>query len=605
MEKKSLKQKKNIRMKNIITLISLSIVMLFAVSCEDMMGDFLEKAPGVDVTEDTIFSSKTQVETFLYGIYEMGIHSNFGYAAIHTPKAYANEEETIFAGASDEAETCAGWYRPQYWNDGTIGPNKPDDARFVYRYEAIRKIGTLIERIGEVPDITDSYQNQLIAEAKVIRALNYFEMMKRYGGMPIVGVRLQVDDEVKIPRAPLSEMLNFMLKDLEEAFPDLPPVANGYLRGRVHQGVALALKSKILLYAASPLFNTDTPYLNFGTNNHLICLGYNGDRWKLAAEAARDALKWATDNGCSLITDKGAGENYRYSWEVYDNSEIILAQKGKNYAVWNRPWSAIVPPSVYAGSSGQNGITPLLNFVMKYEDRNGNKVVWDLNNGGTDLQEKMAQLDRRFDQTLAYNMSSWNVDNPVIELWQAGDGITQGRHVATCHGGFWLHKLFPSSIRRPQNETPVANSTLFQLNEIYLNYAEAMYKAYGEDNDALGYGLTARGAINIIRDRSGQPKVLGGNGIYANFEELIRNERAIELAFDNHRFWDVRRWMIAEEEGIMDGAMYGIKIHWIDGIKFRYEPYVFETRTFNKKMYLHPFPTNEVNIGYLVQNPGY
>ena len=161
-------------------------------------------------------------------------------------------------------------------------------------------------------------------------------------------------------------------------------------------------------------------------------------------------------------------------------------------------------------------------------------------------------------------------------------------------------------VYRPDNQEPVPNSTLFQLNEIYLNFAEAMNEAYGPD-DKHGYKYSAREAINIIRERSGQPAILSGSGIYSDFRELVRNERAIELAFDNHRFWDVRRWMIAEQEGVMSGAMYGIKIYWINSSpqEFRYTPYLYENRTFTKKMYLHPFSTNEVNKGYLIQNPGY
>ena len=116
---------------------------------------------------------------------------------------------------------------------------------------------------------------------------------------------------------------------------------------------------------------------------------------------------------------------------------------------------------------------------------------------------------------------------------------------------------------RPDNQEPVPNSTLFQLNEIYLNFAEAMNEAYGPD-DKHGYKYSAREAINIILERSGQPAILSGSGIYSDFRELVRNERAIELSFDNHRFWDMRRWMIAEQEGVMSGAMYGIKIYWIN-----------------------------------------
>jgi hypothetical protein len=601
---------KNTTLQKIFALFFILTILSFT-SCEDMMGDYLEKPPGGDVTEDTIFSSKVELDIFMASIYQMGIHSNLGYAANSTPPRYANEDENIFAGASDEAETCAEWYRMNWWNDGSIGPNRTDDSRFDYRFIAIRKITVLLDRISDVPDITPEYREQLKAEAKLIRALNYFEMMKRYGGMPIIRERLQMDGELKIPRSQLKEMVEFMLEDIDLSLPHLLPNTSGVLKGRITQGTALALKSKILLYAASPLFNTDSPYLNFGENNPLICLGESVNRkwWEDAAAAADACLRWAAANGCFLITGD-VDNNYFNSWEKYDNPEIILAEKSNGgMGCWNRPWSGIIPYSIISSSSGTNGVTPLLNFVRKYEDRNGNKVDWS---GGDDLQSKMANLDRRFAQTIAYNLSSWSAKVPQVELWQANPDLnkTAGAHLGSgsdyCSGGFWLHKLVSPSIMRPENQEPVPNSTLFQLNEIYLNFAEAMNEAYGPD-DKQGYLLSAREAINVIRERSGQPKILSGSGIYSNFRELIRNERAIELAFDNHRFWDVRRWMIAEEDGVMRGDMQGVEIYWIaqSPAEFRYIPKFVETRTFTKKMYLHPFSVKEVNIGYLVQNPGY
>ena len=123
-------------------------------------------------------------------------------------------------------------------------------------------------------------------------------------------------------------------------------------------------------------------------------------------------------------------------------------------------------------------------------------------------------LDRRFAQTIAYNLSWWNSQTPEVQLWEANEelGVAAGKHIKDCYGGFWLHKLVSPSIMRPDNQEPVPNSTLFQLNEIYLNFAEAMNEAYGPD-DKHGYKYSAREAINIIRERSGQPAILSGSGI--------------------------------------------------------------------------------------------
>jgi hypothetical protein len=145
-----------------------------------------------------------------------------------------------------------------------------------------------------------------------------------------------------------------------------------------------------------------------------------------------------------------------------------------------------------------------------------------------------------------------------------------------------------------------AQFIIFRLAEAYLNYAEAL-------NEAQGPVQAAYDAVNTIRQRSGMPNLPAGLS-QTDFRARVRHERAIELAYEFHRFYDIRRWMIAEEDGVMQGDIWGIKITKIAGTnpqEFNYLPYVFETRVFHTYMYLHPLPQNEVNKGYLVQNPGY
>ena len=580
-------------MKTIIKLSVYASMMLSAVSC-----DYLDKAPGVDVTEDDIFSSVTEVETFLASIYQRGIHSNLGYGSPNNAgDDTTNPHSSPWAGRCDESEQCAPWYESNNWNSASVSADKTDDRRWTMRWEAIRKISLMIKRVDDVPGISSSYASQLRAESRVIRALNYLELLKFYGGVPIIDHFIEVSEDLKIPRSSVADVVDFIVTDCEESLPYLPDAQRGALRGRVDKGVALAIRSKALLYAASPLFNTDVPYLDFGEYNDLICYGdYDPARWEAAALAAKECLDWAKENGCVLIEDQGVTENYRYSWEQYDNPEIILAEKAHNLiGKWTWPWSAIAPPNVYPGNAGQSGITVTLNHVRKYENKaDGSLPVWD---GGDDLQAKMAALDPRFAASITGNLGRWNSEFPSLELFEGG------KQASTCYGGFWLHKHYPSAISNTIWQY-VPNSTLFQLNEIYLNYAEAMNEAYGPD-DSHGYGMTAREAVNRIRARSGMPDVVAGGK--DEFRIKVRHERDVELAFDNHRFWDIRRWMIAEEEGVMQGNMWGIRITKIEGNsrEYHYEPYVFETRSWNRKGYLHPFSTNEINKGYIVQNPGY
>jgi hypothetical protein len=166
-----------------------------------------------------------------------------------------------------------------------------------------------------------------------------------------------------------------------------------------------------------------------------------------------------------------------------------------------------------------------------------------------------------------------------------------------------MRKPIPLNIRGFGGSTfprTVANDIILRLNEFYLNYAEAL-------NEFSGPNVETYAAVNIIRARSGMPN-LPANLSQKGFQDRVRNERAVELAFDSHRFWDVRRWLIAEEEGVMRGIMRGLTITRTGtspNFLYSWVPVNFETRTFNKNMYLHPLPLTEVLKGQYIQNPGW
>jgi hypothetical protein len=170
--------------------------------------------------------------------------------------------------------------------------------------------------------------------------------------------------------------------------------------------------------------------------------------------------------------------------------------------------------------------------------------------------------------------------------------------VDKCITGMLVHKPVPYTVSARQAVIP--NGIIFRVAELYLNYAEAL----NECNDTPP--AAAYEAVNTIRQRSGMPKLTTGL-TQAQFREKVRNERAIELAFEGHRLWDIRRWEIAQEDGVMQGAMYGLQIQasTVNSGEFHYKPVVFENRTFNIRMYRNPFSMGEVEKGYLIQNPGY
>lgn len=567
-------------MKNLFIICIVIFIYALSTSCEKEFGSFLEKAPGIDVTEDTIFSSQTQVETFVASMYYWGMHNDLGLWDER------DKSDTQISSACEESEAVRSWFWVHSrWNTGGMSATNQADMRWTSRWKAIRIANIILERIDKVP-ADDAYKTQVKGEAKWIRALNYFEMFKHYGGVPIVDHRFDLNENFLVQRSTLQATLDFIIKDCDDAISQCPTIYPSAFRGRATKEAAYALKSKTLLFAASPQFNTGTPVMPLSGHNDLICFGsYDPNRWQVAADAAKAAIDAAPAAGNFLITNQGVTKNWKYIWEKMDNPEIIIAEKSKN----GTNFGNFLPASIY---NGQDGITVTMNFVRYYEKLDGTPQTWDMVNGGNDLSKKYSELDPRFSQCIAANGSYWNVDFPNIQTTT----VPLGRNAGGCYGGTWLHKPIPDAMR--SGGWIKCNWPIFKVNELYLNYAEAL-------NEAQGPVQAAYDAVNVIRARSGMPNFPPGM-TKEQFRTKIRNERAVELAFDAHRIFDERRWLISDTEGLMKGNMWGIKIYPIaNSTEFRYVPYVFSVRTFFPRMYLHPFMQTEVDKGYIIQNPGY
>lgn len=565
-------------------------------ACDKGFSDFLDKPPGIDITEDTIFSSQKNIETFLFSSYSLGIHS---YYPFNNRNGSINPYPTtcMTAPMTDEAEMSDEFYSSQVWNSGGIQKsNNQEDARFNIRWQAIRKCNIIIERMPAAP-VPQEIRDQFTGEALFIRALNNFEMFKRYGGMPIIDKRFRIDDDMAVPRSPVKDYVDYIVNDCNEAARLLANVTyTPNQRGRITRLAVLALKAKTLLYAASPLFNTATPYIG-SENNDLVCYGnYDRKRWEDAATAAKEVIDAAPSFGIGILDNNDPENDYRKVWETTDNIEIILGEKfANNVGNWEYPWS-LLSPQFLAGMNGWSGVCVPHNFVRKFEKMNGEPQVWNEPGvEGDDLMEKYAELDPRFRQTVAYNGSAWSPEFPEMMLYQGGSHNT-----ARNKTGAMMHKLIPSTLSPARRATP--NAILFRLGEAYLNYAEALNEANDTPPEA------AFAAIDLLRDRAGMPP-LPRNLNRDELRERIKNERAVELSFEDHRLWDIRRWMDAEKDGVMLGSFYKVIINKVSGSglasKCNYEIAVFETRSFNRNMYLHPIVETEVNKGYMVQNPGW
>jgi starch-binding outer membrane protein, SusD/RagB family len=591
--------------KLIIHLLSLALVVALYTSCENIFGDYLDKAPGVDVNESTIFSSRAEVLLFLASCYEQSMlnyrnETQYRYGSSNTANAI-NENISFYSSISDEAEFQVNWFQSNNVNRGEVITGAGFfDPFFNHRWTALRMVHTMLAGIDGVPDADEAFKTQIKAECRHLRAEIYFEMFKRQGGLSLIDRKFRPIEveEMKVPRSSVDSTVQFIIKDLDHAISKLPDSYPSNMRGRITKGASLALKSRVLLYAASPLYNTDTPPLSLDdpANNRLICYGnFDKNRWQKAADAAKAVLDWAPSGGIHLVTDQGVDKNYRYVWERPDNAEVILADKhadGYHRAPGvEDPWKYWMHSTV----GGLAGVEPTHCFIeAHYDKRDGNPQDWPVEYG--DVREKYAELDYRFHQTIGHDGFYWNQNRGNL-AFHRGPG-TVGANSVGNRTGYIVKKWVPDNVNNRQAKVDV-DLFRYRLAEFYLNYAEAL-------NEAQGPVAAAHQAVNIIRARSGMPPLPSGLS-KEEFRERVRKERGIELAFECHRWWDLRRWRIAEE--LLNGPFYGLRIYKNEPettpLTFRYEKYVFEQRTFLPKLYHYFYPIREVNLGYIKQNPGW
>ncbi len=559
------------------------------VSCNK---DFLEKPQSSDVTIDTIFSTRVKAETFLWETYGTTIPSGF-------PKDWGRWEgvrdASMVMAASDEGDVYDDWPGSNTFNTGVWGPQSNAEDGFGPHYKGIRNANIFIANIDRVADLSEDERRRLRAEAVFLRALQHAELLKRYGGIPIVDQVLQAEGEVKLPRNTYEECVAFIVQSCDEAAVLLPDIYPSAFLGRATKGAALALKSRVLLYAASPLSNSAAPYN--GQNRELTGYpDYNVERWRAAASAAKDVLDWANGAGGVRLIENAADPGAAYETAVSqpDNAEVILANKSESWwgAWWPMMYQFVMPRGIYAGWYG-HGVT--LQHAQRYYTKDGMDQVWPMEGSYAEFQAKMAEMEPRFQRSVFYSGSKWNDEYGVRHFYRRSNG-SWTEH-APVNGVGYMRKF----LARLNWDGGQLNWPVFRLAEFFLNHAEALNEV--NPMDPLCYE-----AVNVLRRRAGIPEISSADPRYDSQEELheaIRRERAVELAFEEHRYWDVRRWLIAENEGVMRGQMWGLNLYEQDNGDISYRKEMFESRVWDNRMYFYPIPQAEMDKGYLLQTPGW
>lgn len=496
----------------------------------------------------------------------------------------------IKASATDEADFANSLSDiHKFYNGGWSAANPfPDTWQRAYR--AITEVHIYLEKIDKV-DLSDyeydsNYPNMVLQfglypyELRFLRAYYYFELARTYGDVPLVLKSLTNEEANNVTRTPVQDVFKFIVKECDEIAEYLPISYRnepGAEIGRATRGAAMALKARTLLYAASPLFNKDN----------------NQELWHEAAVACKELLDRAGEWGITL-------SSYSSLWghNANTNSELIL---GVNRGESNSFEMNNYPVGVENGSSG-NCPTQSLVDVYEYKDNGetfGQRHPGDIN---VTKENPYEGLDPRFAMTIVKNGDQWPTNSAqkiTIETYEGGFNGAPKYNATTT--GYYLRKYVDGNCVTTYNNPSTQRHTwiVFRLAEMYLDYAEAMYNYYG-DADAKGdLGMSANEAINVLRNRSDiqMPEFTGSVG----FMERYRRERMVELAFEDHRFWDVRRWKIGNSAF---ASVQGADLKLVNGDVMLSRKTI--ARGWDDKYYLFPIPQSEIQKNpKLTQNPGW
>lgn len=506
--------------------------------------------------------------------------------------------------------------------------NGHTDDNYGLNYTAIRANWLVSENIDKVPDMSATGKGYIKAEMAGLNAYRYMGMFYRYGGIPLVTRSFLPTDNSAIPRASLDSTLNYTLQLCDAAIAGLPDSWPSGQTGRLTKGAVMAMKARVLEYAARPLFNSAIPYLDNGTHNNLICFGKaDPNRWQTAITANEAVLAWASQNGYTLLNTGGAGPNnpnpnafadYGTATSTPNNKEVILAYKDNNQSTSSLSYLGF-NYSMYQTSSrwnmGWNGTT--YNFLKYYYNADGTDPAQSWPEAGdaaprpaSDYIARTKALEPRFhDDQLGPGFdpsymspnpgdAKWNVNG-----WDAGDfGLTN--HSAPFPGGSYGFgccysiKFYYHAGSRLWFEIP-----LFRLAETYLSLAEA-YNEVGNTAKALEN-------LNIIHNRAGLPSITVTD--QTQLRTIIQREWAIEFFNEGQRLFQVKHWNLANiSTEVLGGPVKefqfkvtGAPNNSLAANLVNYWNAVTYTKFWSPRMFLDAIPQSEINKGIAVQNPGY
>tara|TARA_R110002050_G_scaffold181172_1_gene314714 strand:- start:7031 stop:8797 length:1767 start_codon:yes stop_codon:yes gene_type:complete len=585
---------------NYIKYIFIFFIFITSFACNDQ----LDLPSDGRITMDEVFSDYNRTRGYL--------NSCYGYA----PKPYM--DRASYTDEAQDADDVTPGSNYVVWYGGNVTPTSypsysADGSPWNSLYEGIRKCNVFLENIETATVYaTEEEKASWKAQAHTLRALYYLQLIKRYGGVPIFDTPLEIGHDFSTDtKASFAEVVDFILKDCDIAL-SFPAGRDGFSwdvydnqYGIMTRAVAYAIKSQAVTYAASDLWSDGT---------------YS---WEDATAINAEALSQCLNNGYELFNIETSADIAQNAYALYFITSSNDQRAVDKETIYH--WGDQMQVWKYAGLPTNDGMErtgpcPTQGLVDSYEMSNGqspilgysdsDKLVPIVNpNSGYDPENPYLNRDPRFYASIYYNGAVRYLDQPEgkkIETFVGGAEEISSTNRRNTRTGYYLRKF--NNYQSGLNNNGDGAIRLFRLAELYLNFAESAYQSSGPDVviSSNGISMSARDAVNAVRERAGMPDFPSGMSA-SEFQEKYRNERKIELAFEEHRFFDVRRWNILNET---DKFVTGMRITTEEGDTI-YQRFRFDNRGSAADKYLR-YPIDQAEVNKIVgltgenwQNPGW
>lgn len=592
-------------MKKILYILTAILIAGSVCSC-----DYLDKRPEEDLNMDDVWASYLYTERFVNAIYP---HlQRMGFADTN------DTDRNPFVGGCDEMEVTFGsafshTINSGAWNALTIGNIRTWDIC----YKAIRKANLVIANIDKVP-ATDDQRNNLLGQCYFLRAWFHAELLRCFG--PIILIDRPVETGAvwtSYKRAPYQQCVQFIVDDCDRA--SAPGMLKAKysseetsLHGRANAAAAKALKARVLLYAASDLFNGNPDYADVTDRDGVRLFPDRDDnRWALAAKAAKECIDYCLNNGYDLNRDADPMKAYQDVFINQWNNEILFARinAGWHHNVrcseprHNKGYTILCPTQeqvdAYQMADGSvpitgyqaDQITPIIDPSSGYVETGYTDAAHPQGYYPAGVRMMYVNREPRFYASINFAGKLWN--GVQCSFWSTGVDGTTNQQGDYCKTGYLMRKGAVLNVNYDRGG-PQTTTILLRLGEVYLNYAEALNEATIRNITVEGCPASDAAAyVNLIRSRGGIPALPTMSP--DELRERIRRERRVELAFESHRFFDVRRWKIAAQtESKIITRMDITKGTGLQDDSY-YVRNKVEDRIFESKHYLLPIPQGEID----------